>query len=137
MMKIKYQISETSRLEPQVIMDKALIQLNAQHYIIENKADNIISFKDDNWQIRSKGTGFRKVDKGSFEITPLNEGSLIRYTYYVSFLPETVITTILVILSFTQSYFIILIDLPFLIQLGVRIYTLKDVSKQMIKRLAN
>ena len=137
MMKIKFQISEISLLEPQAVNDKILLLLKKQNYIIENRTNSAIAFKDDNWEMRSKGTGFRKVDKGLFEIIPSNEGTLIKYTYYISFLPELVITTVIVIISIFPSYLILFIDLIFLIQLLIRIYTLKDASTEMIKRLAS
>jgi len=137
MIKIKFQISETSQLESQAVIDKILVLLKKQNYIIENRTSSVISFKDDNWEIRPKGTGFRKVDKGSFEVTPANEGTLIRYTYYISFLPETVITIIILFGAFIISQLFLLIALPLWIQLGVRVYTLKDVSTEMVKRLAS
>jgi hypothetical protein len=136
MMKIKFQVSETSLLEPQVLIDKMLLVLKKQNYIIENTTSNIISFRDDNWEMRSKNAVFRKVDKGVFEVAPTNEGSLIKYIYYVSFLPEIIITTIILVGFFALSHLVLLIALPLWIQLGVRIYTLKDVSEQMLKRLA-
>jgi hypothetical protein len=136
-MKIKFQISETSQLEPQAVIDKILLLLKKQNYIIEDRTNSVISFKDDNWEMRSKNTGFRKVDKGSFEVTLANEGTLIRYIYYISFLPEIIITAIVLFGTFALSHLVLLIALPLWIQLGVRIYTLKDVSTEMIKRLAS
>lgn len=136
-MKIKYQVSAVSLIEQQVLLDKILSSLRKQDYLIENKTNDSVFFKDDKWQIRSKGTGFRKVDKGVFEIIPINEGSLIRYTYYISFLPELIITSIIVIVSIFQSYLILFIALPFLIQFVVRNYTLRGVSTELVKSLAN
>ena len=136
MIKIKFQVSETSLLESNVVIDKILLMLKKQNYIIEHITNGIITFKDDNWEMRSKNAVFRKVDKGSFEVTSTNEGTLIKYIYYISFLPEVIITAIIVFGAFVLSSLVLLIALPLWIQLGVRIYTLKDGSKQMIKRLA-
>jgi hypothetical protein len=136
-MKIKYEISEKSQLNQQVLKDEILSQLAKRDYLIINKSNNIISFKDDIWRIRPKGTGLKKVDQGIFELVSLDDVTLIRYTYYISFLPEVVITAIIVFGAVTLSYLVLIIALPLWIQLGVRIYTLKDVSAQMVKRLAS
>jgi len=135
-MKVKFQISEISLLEPQIVNEKILLLLKQQNYLIGNRTNSVITFKDDNWKIRSKGSGLGKVDKGFFEVASTNEGTLIRYTYYISFLPELVITTVIIIISIFQSYLILLIALIFLIQLLIRIYTLKDASTGIIKSLA-
>lgn len=137
MIKIKFQVSETSLLESKVVIDKILLMLKKQNYIIEDITNSIITFKDDNWEMRSKNAVFRKVDKGSFELIPTSEGTLIKYIYYISCLPEVIITAIIVFGSFVLSPLVLLIALPLWIQLAVRIYTLKDVSTQMIKRLAS
>jgi hypothetical protein len=77
--------------------------LKKQNYIIEHITNGIITFKDDKWEMRSKNAVFRKVDKGSFEVTSTNEGTLIKYIYHISFLPEVIITAIIVLGTFVLS----------------------------------
>jgi len=137
MMKIKYIISIESKLEQNILMGRIISKLEDEYYIIVDKSIDTVLFKDDSWQIRPQNKIFSKIDKGKFEVSALDYGKLITITYYVSFLPEVVTTTILVVISIVvQNYFVILISLPLLIQLLVRISTLKSVINQMLKRLA-
>ncbi len=131
-MKIKNITSAKSELKPEVLMDKVISKLTEQGYIITDRTMASISFKDDNWQIRSRNKIFSKVDKGEFKIEVSGDGALIEYTYYISFLPELVITSIILIVSLAQNYLILFIALPLLIQLGIRIITLREVSEEMV-----
>jgi hypothetical protein len=130
--KIKFQISKESQLEPQVLMDKIASQLMMQSYIITDRNINAISFTDDNWQFRSKHESFKKIDEGDFKIIVFEKNMLIKFTYYISFLPELLITSILLFFGFLQSFFILIIAVPLLIQLVFRIDKLKKVSEELI-----
>src|ERR1700744_3025745 len=103
---LKYQIEKSSLLEQQVLIDRILSWLAKEDYVIESATESVIAFKNNFWQIRSKGTGLRKVDKGKFKLIA-NEGIAIKYTYYISFLPELSIVCILLVIGFFQSFLIL------------------------------
>ncbi|WP_131535596.1 hypothetical protein [Pedobacter nototheniae] len=86
-MRIKKTISAESKIKVSLLMDRINLRLKEQGYIITGITSNSLSFKDDNWEIRSKDKIFKKVDKGEFELFESNDDfqSKIKYTYYVSF----------------------------------------------------
>jgi hypothetical protein len=136
-MKIKNTISAESKVKSSLLMERINMRLKEQGYIITDITSNTVSFKDNDWQIRSKAKIYKKVDKGKFEIFESSDLSRIEYTYYISFLPELMIGTVLVIISFYQSFLILLIILPFLIQFITRFIALKDGSKQLIAEITD
>ena len=137
MMKIKNIVSQVSELEPRGLIERILLQLGKQNYIVFNKNLNTVSFKDDNWQIRPKGIIFSKVDEGKFETIVLDRGTRIELTYYISILPGLIISSIIVIVSITQSNIALFIALPLWIQLVVRIVMLKTAMKQLLMEIAS
>ncbi|TKC60136.1 hypothetical protein FBD94_14565 [Pedobacter hiemivivus] len=134
-MKLKYQIDRETNKQPEALLDKAVSVLTNQDYVILERTESTLSFKDDNWQIRSKNKILSKVDQGKFEIAASKDGSRITLIYYVSFLPEFIITLILIIIGITQSYYVVIIAVPLLVQLFIRIDTLEASSNEMITRV--
>src|SRR5256885_529843 len=104
-MKLKYHVSRNTILSPNILIDRIILVLKEQEYTIKNRTDNSVSFEDDNWQIRSKLKIFKKVDAGKFEIISSANGQLITFTYYLSFLPEIIITAIIAIMGIIQDFY--------------------------------
>lgn len=124
-------------MQPKALFDCAVSVLTHLDYLILERTKNALSFKDDPWQIQCKSKIFSKVDQGMIEFVPFENGSKIILTYYISFVPEFIITSILTVLSITQSHYIVLIALPLLIQLFIRIGSLKTATGEMMSMIIN
>ncbi|WP_147238779.1 hypothetical protein [Mucilaginibacter hurinus] len=114
-------------------MQKISSQLVKQHYIITSQTGSAITFKDDMWQIRLKSKIYSKVDKGIIEIETSGTDTIIKYTYYISYIVEIVVLCIALTVSFMiRQYYVILFILPFLIQFAARTVTLPERVREMI-----
>ena len=119
-------------------MDSAISVVMLQGYRIFDKTENCIFFIDDLWQFRPTHIHLRKFDGGKIEIINLSENmSKIIFTYYITIIPEIIITTAFLILSFLAGYFLLIFVLPFLILLLVTIDRLKSESNKIVMKIVN
>jgi hypothetical protein len=135
-MKLRFTISKATRLSSEVLFEKINRELFAHNYIIILNDTNRIVFRD-NRGFRFKSEITKKVDKGQFEIISLKNENLLKFQYYISFGVELSLLIILTIVSLVFDNYVIIVALPFLIQFVVRIYTLKEVSVEMIDKLTS
>jgi hypothetical protein len=138
-MKIKYEISITTSLEPTVLTRNILFQLRNLHYLVINSCDYLVEFRDDDWEFRNKSDILKKVDSGRFEIILIGDSIKLKYTYYVSIFTEILISFMIFILSFViiDSYYALLAIVPLYLQLLIRMNKLKHASKELIHNIVS
>jgi hypothetical protein len=84
MLKITYHISGTADTQPSAISEKILSLLNKPGYLILEKTNKTIEFKDNIWRIGSRMEAYGKVDGGTFEMTTECKGLVVNFDYHVS-----------------------------------------------------
>lgn len=80
-LKIKSQISQTTALQTQAIIEKILFQLNEKEYRLINKTDKSVKFDINQWQLRWNFKPTR-LDGGEFEISTADNCTMLSLTYY-------------------------------------------------------
>ena len=136
--KLRFKIERKTSLKANIIAERTISQLDASYYRIVSKNNSVIKFEysggDPNiWDTRS--TGFKKIDEGVFEIIAGADNRMV-LTYYMPILGEFILFTIIAIVSFaTANVMAFLFILPFLIQLLIKIYLIKDISQSMLDKI--
>jgi len=133
-------LEKESSLDVQTLHEKIYSILRRNKYIIKHSAKNSIQFKDNFWRIRPSWVIWQVVDKGKFDVVSLPGGvSLIRYTYYISFIPEATLAMVSLILClmFHFPYSFMILPTPFVIGHLLRIGIMVDVCKKMIRDIAD
>lgn len=134
-MKLKFELLKETNVGPQTLDERIHSILTKQNYIITHSVPNTaITFKDDEWEFRPMSDIDKKVDSGKFDIISLNGETKIKYTYYISLIPQLVMVAIIFFFAFVAvKNNLVLFMLPMvIIQLCIRINSLKKVSTNLI-----
>lgn len=94
-----------------------------------------IKFKspEDAW--RSRLDHFRKLERGEVVIAQHETACSLTLTYHVSFTFEVFIVLVSALIAYSNGFGFVMLALPFLIQLYVRISTLKRVANKLLDEI--
>jgi hypothetical protein len=129
---LKYQVTETTELESEILIDRAVFQIQNTDCKITIKTNSILAFKDDGRGLRTKGSFFKNIDEGIFEIDAFEKDKNFKLTYYVKLKVDLFFILGFILLGFFVDRFIFLIGLGFLIQMLIRIDSAKTTAKRMV-----
>lgn len=134
-MKLKFELLKETDVDQQTLDERIHSILTKENYIITHSVPNTaITFKDDVWEFRPMSDIDRKVDSGKFDIISMNGETKIKYTYYISLIPQLVMVAIIFFFTFVViKNNLVLFMLPMvMIQLCIRINSLKKASTNLI-----
>jgi hypothetical protein len=94
-MKLKFQVSQTTLLDPDTIKGLIMLKLKDEEYRIQDSDKNSIAFDDDPWVMRWNFQLAGRLDGGQFEITPLNDSVLVTLKYYINLNAPAIIWVII------------------------------------------
>jgi len=88
MIRLNYKVSRTTTLEPDIIIEKILQEIDQPAYTIINETTNNIEFKQRlSWGIiRNRRMEAGKVNWGRFELVSSGNETIINFYYYHSIL---------------------------------------------------
>jgi hypothetical protein len=110
----------------------------SQGYDIVNVTKQGISFKFNLFQNGSRGAGLKKMSKGQFEISILNNSeSKLKFIYYINFLPDVLLLLFAVIpglLIGGRALLWLGFTIPIFIQFWIRIDSAQLASNELMKK---
>lgn len=130
--RLKYHLTETTNLEPRVLIDRAVLEIQKSDCKIISKTDKIVTFKDDGRGLRFTGSLFRNMDEGTFEINTTGEKMIFKLTHYVSLQVELILIPALILLGLFVDAGLFIFVLGLLIHLIIRIDAMKTLSKRIM-----
>ncbi len=133
-MKIKFELKAKTYTELKIIMSRIYSELDSS-YQIASDTENKITFRYNAWRVGSRSESRRKMDGGAFKVETLNGENEVQLYYFISFLWEFLIVVLLLILGFTQNYFVLFLIIPIPILLLIRIDSVKKITEEMMNRI--
>lgn len=136
-MKLKFKISQSTNLDPQIITGKIVSLLDDGKYRVNNVTDSTVEFDDDPWELIWNFEAVKRLDGGKFEISLLNKEALITFTWYKSLLvPAFILAAVSIILIHEGEYYAPLFFLAFyIIAISINIITLRSIASGMLNKI--
>lgn len=136
-MKLKFSISQTTRLDPQIINGLILLKLKDEKYTVSDVTRNSVKFYDNPWKLVWKE--IKRLDGGKFEINPIDNSVLVSFNYYLSLiLPIIILIIVSTILIIQGQYYAPLFFLSFYTMVLVfYAMILKGVATEMLTEILN
>lgn len=129
-MKLKFQIAETTNLDPQILIDRICTMLEKRKYRINSKNGYTVRFDD--YAPRLKWRNASRVDEGVFEISITDNTITIRLTYYINLIFELILIPITVLFGAIVNYVTFFIPIGISMMFLSRLISVKQAAKQMI-----
>jgi hypothetical protein len=130
-MKLKYEIFQSTNYPQTVLIDRIVSFLKLDYEILST-SDNCVTFKSGWWAFGLKSKQYRKIDGGKFEIITSGNQVGVKFTYYKEILPDTVLLTVLILLSLIIDFHILFFGAGFLLIMLISIVTLKTITKELL-----
>jgi len=137
MAKIKFQISQTTELDPEIITGLILLKLKDKKYDVLEVTRNNVKFYDNPWVWRWSFQQAERLDGGDFKIDTTDNCTSVTLNYYFNLWPSLigvsipVIGTIIAGFYDGAAFFIIFI----LIALSVQALISKNVARNMLSAI--
>jgi hypothetical protein len=137
--KLTLQVSQSTILEPPIVIDRILLKLKGKKYNVIEVTDNSVKFKERPWVLMWNFQAARRLDGGSFKIDVSDNGISVSLHYYLNLLPLFVAVAILEIATIYNGAYegSIFFAVFFLIGGIIQIITSRGVAKGMIKEIIN
>lgn len=134
-MKLRYQISDTTNLNQQFLINQILLKLKINKYQVVNETGDIIIFNRYRGLFNSRTDSLSKVDEGIFEVSESEGGVVLKLTYFISYLNVLIIVPILVLCGVFIDNAIFIFPLAIIIIFIARVTTLKNISRNLLKEM--
>ena len=135
-MKIRYKITYSIELDPNILIKNIIAELDKQGYKITNQTQNSVEFKYNIWGFGSRTEVFRNVDGGAFEIISENK-TLIVFSFYVSPIFEILAASIAAIFGIIQDYHIFVFIIFIAVMFIIRIISVRTAANRMMENIIN
>ena len=129
-MKLKYQIAETTNLDPQMLIDGICAMLEKRKYRVINKNGYTVRFDD--YALWFKWRNVSRVDGGVFEVRISENGSTISLVYYLNLIVELILIPITLLYSALVNYVAFFMPIVISLMFLSRIISVKQLAKEMI-----
>ncbi len=96
-LKLKYNIKQTSHLEPKAVIILLVSKLKGKEYEILEQSDDNLIFYNNPWALRWNFQRAILLDGGSVRIENSNNSSVISFSYYLDMLPLALLPFLLII----------------------------------------
>lgn len=134
-MNLKYQVSQTSHLEPGVVLGLIMLKLKDKNYRVISSANNCVLFDDERKMIQSNIEAFGRFTNGKIEIKVLEKENLLVFSFKVAvWFPSLMVLAALIFGVINRIYIFPLVAFLVLgLQEFVRIVTLKGDAEDILK----
>jgi hypothetical protein len=133
-MKIKYQkLIRSTDIEPSVLLERMVAELNKAGYQITNQTQSSVEFKNNIWGPGSRTDVFKKVDGGKFNIS-LEEKTVI-FSYYLSPAFEILAFCVVAFFGIVRDYHILFFIVFIALMFFIRIISQKIAGNRMMENL--
>ena len=137
-MKIKFQASLTTNLEPSIIIERVLALLKYTKYKVREVVDGQVIFSDNPWAFRLRPYAIGRLDGGIFKISVSNNGTSLTLNSYLNILPAafTWVAGLTLPIILAKAYwasilFLLFYSITFIFQ----ILRSKDLTREMIREI--
>lgn len=133
-MKLKFKISQTTDLAPEIIIDRIKAELDQNKYRVLSVTNNSVKFDESPWKLMWNFQAVRRLDGGEFEVSLQDNLTSVTFGYYRSLIaPIIIIIAISIGLIKDGEYYAPLFFLLFyVIALTFNTVTLKGVANEML-----
>ena len=135
-MKLRFQASQNSALEPSAVIERIVSLLKDKEYQVKEVTDTSIIFSDNPWALRWSHQNLRRLDGGRFKIEVLSSGTLVSLATYWNLLPFLLIFVALITIPaiFAHDYLpAIIFSLFFTIAFALQRVASNDATREMLK----
>jgi hypothetical protein len=136
-MNLKYQVSQTTHLEPGVVLGLIMLKLKDKNYRVISSANNSVVFDDGKKMIRSNIEAFGRFTNGKVEIRTSEKENLLVFSFKVAvWFPSLIVLGALIFGVINSIYIFPLVAfLVFGLQEFVRIGILKGNAEEILKEI--
>ncbi len=133
-MKIKYKaIMRSTNIEPPVLMENIVTELDRSGYNVTSKTQNSIEFKYNIWGLGSRNDVFRRLDGGIFNIH--KESKNLALYFYLSPAFEITATCVAVLFGVTQDYHALFFIIFIAVMFSVRLISVKIAATRIMEEV--
>ena len=86
-MKFKFLVSQTTTIDPQIIIDLINLKLKDKKYRVQSITHNSVIFRDNPWAFRWRHQAIRRLDGGAFKINVSENSATVSLNYYLNMWP--------------------------------------------------
>jgi hypothetical protein len=136
-MKLKFKVSQSTNLHPQIITGKIVSLLDDGKYRVNHVTDSRVEFDENPWKLMWNFEAAKRLDGGKFEISMLNNEVLITFTWYKNLMVTVLILAALSItLIHEGEYYAPLFFVAFyIIAISINIVTLRSIAREMLNKI--
>ncbi|SDP60756.1 hypothetical protein SAMN05428975_2049 [Mucilaginibacter sp. OK268] len=136
-MKLKFKISQTTNLAPEIIIDRIKGELDQKKYRVLTMTNSSVKFDESPWKLMWNFQAVRRLDGGEFEVSLQDNLTSVTFSYYLSLIaPIIILIAISIGLIKDGEYYAPLFFLLFyVVAVTFQVITLKDVANEMLSEI--
>ncbi|NHA04652.1 hypothetical protein G7092_12635 [Mucilaginibacter sp. HC2] len=136
-MKLKFKISQTTSLAPEIIIDRIKVELDQNKYRVLNITNNSVKFDESPWKLMWNFEAMRRLDGGKFDVNLQDNLTSVTFSYYRSLIAPIIILTVISIslIKDGEYYAPLGFFLFYVITLTFNAFTLKNVANEMLNNI--
>ena len=136
-MKLKFKISQTTDLAPEIIIDRIKAELDQNKYRVLSVTNNSVKFDESPWKLMWNFQAVRRLDGGKFDVSLQDNLTSVTFNYYLSLITPIMILIVISIGLITNGeYYAPLFFLLFyVVAVTFQVITLKDVANEVLSEI--
>ena len=136
-MKLKFKISQTTDLAPEIIIDRIKAELDKNKYRVLSVTNNSVKFDESPWKLMWNFQAVRRLDGGEFKVSLQDNLTSVSFSYYLSLIaPIIILIAISIGLITNGEYYAPLFFLLFYaVAVTFQVITLKDVANEVLSEV--
>ncbi len=133
-MKLKFQVSQNTTLDPEIINGLILLKLKDKKYDVLEVSDNKVKFYDNPWVLRWNFQQVGRLDGGSFKINTINNATQVTLHFYLNLFPVLIAMSIPVIGTIIEGVYegTIFFIVFFIVAMSIQAIISKNVARDML-----
>ena len=133
--KLKYEISQKTRVDLYIVHQKAILELQEDKYRITQETDDCITFDNSGPpKFEMRGASASKLQTGVLELSKAGE-NIIKLTYFVSYNYILLALAAIIILACFFSVIMLVLGAFLIITLGIELIKQKRNAEEFIARI--
>lgn len=133
--RLKYEVSQSTRLDLDIIRQKAISELREDKYRITQETDERITFDNSGPpKFEMRGASASKLQTGILELSEAG-GNTVKLTYFVSYKYILLALALILILACFYSVIMLVLAAFLIITFGIELIRQKSNAEEFIERI--
>jgi len=133
--RLKYEISQSTRLDPDIVRQKTISELREDKYRITQQTDERITFDNSGPpRFEMRGASASKLQTGILELMATEENT-VKLTYFVSYKYILLALAVILILAYLYSVIMLVLGAFLIITFGIELVRQKSNAEELIARI--